>query len=160
MKNAENPFSCGWSPGVAALSFVLFVFVFWDLFIYFRDRVMVVVGGASDCIQIGGGAEGENLKQTPCWAQSWSRAPFQDPWDHDLSPNQESVAQPAVPSRCPKVAALLNGSCTPQFATIPKIPSHHGSASINSEIHISNKFPAVADALMLLLKDHTLRTAA
>ena len=35
--------------------------------------------------------EGENLKQTPHWAQSLTRSSIPQPGDHDLSWNQESA---------------------------------------------------------------------
>ena len=46
--------------------------------------------------------ERENLKQSPCWAQSPMRGSIPWPWDHNPSRNQESDMQLTVPPRCPK----------------------------------------------------------
>ena len=45
--------------------------------------------------------ERENLKQSPCSAQSWKWGLIPGPWDHDLSRNQELDAQPTEPLRRP-----------------------------------------------------------
>ena len=72
------------------LHFFLFL-----IFIYFRERER---GSAS---WGRGEAEGGNLKQTPCWAQSLTWGSISWPWDHNLSRNQESDTQPTEPPRCP-----------------------------------------------------------
>ena len=49
----------------------------------------------------GGGAEREerqNLKMVPCSAQSLTQGSIPQPWDQDLSWNQELDAQPTEPS--------------------------------------------------------------
>ena len=50
-------------------------------------------------------AEGkrENLQQASCTVQSPIQGLIPRPWDHDLSRNQESDAQPAKPPRHPSV---------------------------------------------------------
>jgi len=54
-----------------------------DLPIYFRERESTGAGGGAE-----GGAEGERiLKQTPPW--TW----IPEPWDHDLSQNQDLATQ-------------------------------------------------------------------
>ena len=45
----------------------------------------------------------ENLKQALCSAQSPMRGSIPQPWDHDLSQNQESDAQLTEPPRHPKI---------------------------------------------------------
>ena len=56
----------------------------------------------------GGGTEGkrENLKQAPHSALSPAPDSIPQPWDHDLSQNQESDAQPTESPRCPPYSFL------------------------------------------------------
>lgn len=44
---------------------------------------------------------GESDKQTPCWARSPIWGTISQPWDHELSQNQELDASPNAPPRCP-----------------------------------------------------------
>ena len=60
-----------------------------DLFIYFRK------------VGRGRGRRKKNLKQTPHWVQTLTRGSISPPWDHDLSREQESDAQPTEPPRHP-----------------------------------------------------------
>lgn len=61
--------------------------IFWDLFVFRESEKK----RESAYMQAGGGAEGENLKQTPPRHEAWHRAQS-GPWDHDQSKNQESDA--------------------------------------------------------------------
>ena len=56
-----------------------------------------------------GGAEGEreNLQQTACSARSQMQGLIPRPWDHDLSPNQESDGQAIEPRRRPEKSQNL-----------------------------------------------------
>ena len=72
-------------------------FFFYDIFIYLRERKRTWVRE---------GAEGEGeriLKLTPplpwAWILTWGSIP--GPWDHGLSQNQESDAQPTEPPGTP-----------------------------------------------------------
>ena len=48
-----------------------------------------------------------NLKQAAHLVWSLTQGSIPQPWDHDLSPNQESGAQPTEPPRCPYLQRLL-----------------------------------------------------
>ena len=60
--------------------------VSWTQLLYLGTR-----GGGGGGVVVG---EGENSKQTPHWAQSPTWGLISQPWDHDLSWNQESDSQP------------------------------------------------------------------
>jgi len=68
---------------------------FKDLFIYFRARE-----SRRECVSMGRGRGGERPQQTLCSAQSPTWGSVSQPWDHDLSSNQESDAQPTAPHVC------------------------------------------------------------
>ena len=63
------------------------------------------------CTWVGEGQrarERENPKQAPCYQRrAWHRAQSQELWDHGLSQNQESDAQPSEPCTCPNVILFL-----------------------------------------------------
>ena len=59
-------------------------FLFYDLFIVFRESER-----ESESTSLRGRGERENLKQTPCWVQSQTWDLIPQPWDDDLSWNQE-----------------------------------------------------------------------
>ena len=61
------------------------------LFFYMRER---------EHTSKGEGRGRENLKQAPCSVQSLTRGLIPWPWDHDLSWNQGSDAQPTEPHWC------------------------------------------------------------
>ena len=51
--------------------------------------------------------ERENPKKAPhCQHRAWCRAWAHEPWDHDLSWNQESDTQPTKPFGCPFIHLL------------------------------------------------------
>ena len=52
--------------------------------------------------------ETENLKQAPCSAQRLMWGLIPQTWDHDLSQNQELVAQPTEPPRYPNFDFLCD----------------------------------------------------
>ena len=58
---------------------------------------------------------GRDLKEAPCSVQSPRRGSIPQPWDYDLSQNQESDAQPTEPPRCPWISSLYRilFSCLP-----------------------------------------------
>ena len=64
---------------------------FLKIFIYLRQR---------ETVQEGGGAEREGqVNSFWAWGPTWGA--IAQPWDHDLSWNQESDAQPTETARCP-----------------------------------------------------------
>ena len=52
------------------------------------------------------------FKQAPHSVQSLTRGSIPQPWDRDLSQNQESEAQPTEPPRCPVLLFLIKGHNT------------------------------------------------
>ena len=74
--------------------FVFFVFYFKDVSIYLRQSVRVCISGKRDRRR-----ESSSRVPTECGAQC--EAQCNDPWDHDLSRNQESDTQPIEPPRNP-----------------------------------------------------------
>ena len=77
---------------VSRLSKHLYIDFFKKRIIYFRKRERV------HSVRKGRGRGRENLKQTLCWACSWTWRSISPPWDHDLSRNQELDAPPRRPS--------------------------------------------------------------
>ena len=75
----------------------------WYFLNYYYLRESAQVGDGE-----GGEGERENLKQTPHSAQSPTQGLIPQPWDHDLSQNQESGAQPTEPPRCPVTIGIFN----------------------------------------------------
>ena len=65
-------------------------------------------GGERICERTTGGGDREKgketLQQTPCWGGSLTQSSIPEPWDHDLSRNQESkmlnqLSLPGVPTQ-------------------------------------------------------------
>ena len=70
----------------------------------------------------------ENLKQVPCSVWILMRGSISQPWVHDLSQNEESVAQLTELLRCSKVISFQSSS----FACSVKIELlGHLSVSVN-----------------------------
>ena len=89
------------SKMVPHLSFFLSVFIFRE-----RERRKKRKWKKEQKRELQEGAEGEGERQNPkqnlhCQPGAQCRSPTQEPWDHELSWNQESDALPAEPPRCP-----------------------------------------------------------
>lgn len=63
----------------------------------------------------------EGDKQTPCSVRSPARGLTSQPWDHDLSPDQEADTQQTEPSRCPESWLLKEFSI--QLGKLPHMKS-------------------------------------
>ena len=85
----NHPFIMGISHLIVVNDFFLmdhwiqFANMLFKIYLFILERKRAWVGGAE--------GEGENLKQTPQWVQSWMQGPisWSQPGDHDPSQNQE-----------------------------------------------------------------------
>ena len=87
----------GWGHAISCL---LFWGLFKDLFTYLFER--------ETAGRRGQGGERKHPKYTPGWVWRPMRGSISQPWDHDLSQNQESDAEPTIPPRHPSCLLFCN----------------------------------------------------
>ena len=76
-------------------------------FIYLRERGRERQRNRASEWSRGREREKENLKQAPPSGRSLMQGSIPQPWDHDLSQNQELGAQPTEPLRCSILTFIL-----------------------------------------------------
>ena len=102
----------------------------------------------------------ENPKQSPhCQCRTWCGAQTRELWDHDLSRNQESDAQPTEPPRHPSTPAFLK--IIKQLKPVRELPVvflRFSDREENYWKHLVNSTPVFGWCLSLLITCLSLTT--
>ena len=116
----------------------IFLYLFFQRFIYFKER-------AGKCVR-GKKGRKRSLSRLPAEPRARPGAVVPPPWDHDLSQNQESAAQPTEPPRRPSWVTFKRTFMELQLAYSNKLHAYvntrnnpHDQDSLH--IHYTWKFP-------------------
>ena len=110
-----------------------------------------------------GGTEREHSKQSyHCQCRAWYRARSHEPWDHDLSRNQELDAQPTKPHRHAYYVFLKNGGmqgppgcdiCQPHWSPLLTWPIWLAKQVSHSSLNIPCAFLSKLCAQKMIFPD-------